>query len=95
MNIVQTWLVVGIPALLIVAALLVGRSQLRALLAYATLAATVVFFLLVPEDSISAGAIGLLGFVLAATGRGTEQDEVVPEHHETRRRFTVADPDAG
>ncbi len=91
MNLLQTWIIVGVPALLLAAACFVGSNQLRALVGYAILAATTVTFLLVPQDAFSAGAVGLIGFFIVATGRGTEQDLVAAEHHENRRRFTVND----
>lgn len=93
MNVVQSWIVVGIPALLAIAALFVGNSQVRALAGYAVLAATIVFFLAVPGDPFSAGLLGLIGFAAVASGRGQQGDLVAVEHHENRRRFTVARPD--
>ncbi len=89
MNILQTWLIVGVPALVVIASLFTGRSAVRALIGYAVLAITLVVFLVVPGDPLSAAAIGLIGFVLVATGRGTHTDEETPEHHEDRKRFTT------
>ncbi len=88
MNVLQAWLIVGVPSLIVVAALFVGRSATRALFGYLVLAGALIFFLAVPEDTISAAAIGLIGFFLVATGRGTEQDDA-PEHHENRKRYTT------
>lgn len=89
MNILQAWLIVGIPALVLVAALFVGRSAVRALFGYAALAATLVFFVVVPGDPISAAFIGLIAVFLVATGRGTGVDDEFPEHHEHRKRMTT------
>lgn len=88
MSVLQAWVIVGVPALLVIAALFVGRSATRALFGYLVLAATLIFFLTVPQDTISAAAIGLIGFFLVATGRGTDDDDA-PEHHEGRRRYTT------
>lgn len=93
MNSLQAWLIVGVPSLLVIAALFVGRSATRALVGYVLLAVTVIFFLAVPGDRVSAASIGLIAFLLVATGRGTESDDA-PEHHEGRRRWTTT-PSAG
>lgn len=89
MNILQSWLIVGVPALVAIAALFTGRSALRALIGYAVLASTLVFFLIVPGDPLSAAVIGLTAFLLVATGRGTHLDDETPEHHVNRKRFTT------
>lgn len=86
----QTWIVVGVPALLTISALLVGRSRWRAWAAYVVLAVAAALFAIVPGDPVSAAVIGLLGFFFVATGRG-ETDDQYAEHHEHRERFTVAD----
>ncbi|MFT5223990.1 MAG: hypothetical protein ACI867_002320 [Glaciecola sp.] len=88
MNSLQAWLIVGVPAIFVIASLLVGRSATRAMFAYLMLAGGVIFFLAVPADRVSAAAFGLLTFMLVATGRGTEQDDA-PEHHDNRRRYTT------
>ncbi len=88
MDTLQAWLIIGIPALVVTAALFVGRSATRALFGYLVVAATLIFFLTVPGDTFSAAAVGLIGFFLVATGRGTDEDEA-PEHHENRRRYTT------
>ncbi|MFP5309074.1 MAG: hypothetical protein ACLGIR_05790 [Actinomycetes bacterium] len=90
MTTLQTWLIVGIPALLTVLCLFVGRSQVRAWIGYAVIAATVVTFVTVPGDGLSAGAFGLVAALLVANGRGTHTDAEHPEHHQHRERFTVA-----
>lgn len=92
MDVLQTWIIVGIPGLIVTAALLVGRSQLRAIAGYVVLFALTATFLLVPEDIYSAAAVGLIGFLLVAMGRGMQPDQA-PEHHENRRRFTTAQHD--
>jgi hypothetical protein len=88
-NILQSWLIVGVPALVVIASLFAGRSAVRAMLGYAVLAVTVVFFVVVTGDAISAGLVGLVGAFLVATGRGTHTDDEFPEHHENRKRYTT------
>ena len=89
MDTLQTWIVIGVPALLTAAALLVGRSNVRVWLAYAVLAVATITFVVVPGDPLSAAACGLLAFALVAAGRGQNDDDY-PEHHENRKRFTTA-----
>lgn len=88
MNLLQAWLIVGIPALVVIAALFAGRSRVRAIGGYVVLAATLVFFLTVAGNLISSAAIGLIGVFLVATGRGTATDEA-PEEHQERKRYTT------
>lgn len=68
MNLVQVWLVVGIPTLAVGAALFLRRSPARALLGYAVLA---IGFVLVSVYHRPSGAVfgGLLALLYAA-GRG-------------------------
>ena len=87
MDVLQTWLIVGVPGLVIAAGLFAGRSQLRSMVGYLVLVAVVATFLLVPGDVISAACVGLIAFVLVALGRGMQAD-AEPEHHDTRDRFT-------
>ena len=89
MTVLQSWLVFGIPGLVLAAALFLGRSQRRAILGYLVLVDLVVAFLFIPRDTISAAAVGLIAFVLVANGRGTKLDEQAMEHHENRKRFTT------
>lgn len=89
MDLLQTWLIIGIPGLIVAAGLFTGRSLLRAWLGYAVLAALVGVFLFIPGDVISAAAVGLIIFLAVATGRGMQADKG-PNHHQTRRRFTTA-----
>lgn len=89
MNLLQAWLVVGVPGLLLLAGLLTGRSRFRAWLGYGVLASLLVVFGVLVGDVVSSAAIGLIGFVLVASGRGTHLDDDVPEHHENRKRFTT------
>lgn len=93
MDVLQSWLVVGVPGLIVVAGLFVGRSKPRAWIGYGVLALLVAFFLLVPTDVISAAFVGLVAVVLVATGRGTHSDDGYREHHEDRERFTTAAPE--
>lgn len=91
MDVLQTWIVVGVPGLLIATGLFVGTSRVRALGGFAVLLATLLAFLLVPGEPLSAAAIGLVLVVFVATGRGQGTDDQLPEHHEHRERFTVAE----
>ncbi|HEX9889373.1 MAG TPA: hypothetical protein VGA69_07830 [Nitriliruptorales bacterium] len=93
MNVLQSWLIVGIPGLVVLGALFVGRSPLRSALGYVALAALLVFFLIVPADTASAAAVGVVGALLVAAGRGGEIENE-PEHHQDVKRFTT-DPSAG
>ncbi len=89
MNVLQAWLLVGVPGLILVASLFVGHSRIRAYAGYAVLAALVGIFLTVDGGAISAGVIGLAAVGLVATAQGAEES-TEPEHHETRDRFTHA-----
>lgn len=91
MDVLQTWIVVGVPGLLLSAALFVGNSRVRALGGFAVLLATLLVFVLVPGDPLSAAAIGLVLVAFVANGRGQGTDDQLPEHHEHRKRFTVAE----
>lgn len=90
MTVVQAWLLLGVPGLIVVAALFVGRSRIRAWVGYGVLIALVAAFLTVDGGSIWAGLIGLVTVGLVATGRGSQQRDDGPEHHETRARYTHA-----
>jgi hypothetical protein len=95
-NLLQTWLVLGVPLLAVSVFLFIGRNKVMARMGYAGLALTVVLLLLVPQEggqgaAISAGLVGAIGFVFVATGRGTHTDDEHIEHHQGRRRFTTAD----
>lgn len=89
MDVLQTWLIIGVPGLIVAGALFAGRSQLRSLVGYLVLAILVVTFLTVPGDAFSAASVGLVTFFLVATGRGMQAD-TEPEQHENRRRYTTA-----
>jgi hypothetical protein len=71
----QAWLLVGAPALALVAGLFAGRSPTRAAFGYLVLALTFVFFLVVPESAVSAGILGTIAFLLVAAGRGQSEVE--------------------
>jgi hypothetical protein len=88
MDVVQTWLLVGVPGLCIAAALFVGRSVGRAWIGYAVLAALIVLFVITPGGSISAALIGAIAVVFVANGRGTSSDRAYREHHEERDKYT-------
>lgn len=89
MDVLQTWLLVGVPGLVIVGALFTGRSRLRAWIGYAALLAIVATFAFVAGDVLSAALVGLIAVVLVATGRGTNLDARYDEHHENRKRLTT------
>lgn len=91
MDVLQTWIVFGVPGLLLAAVLFVGNSRVRALGGFAVLLATLLVFVLVPGDPLSAAAIGVILMVFVANGRGQGTDDRLPEHHEHRKRFTVAE----
>ncbi len=90
MSLLQAWLLVGVPGLVVVAGLFVGRSRTRALIGYAVLLLLIAFFVTIPGGGYSAALVGLVGVVFVATGRGTRLDERYAEHHEERRRYTTA-----
>lgn len=90
MDLLQAWIVVGVPALVIAAGLFVGRSRERALLGYLVLLALMALFATVPGGGLSAALVGLVGVLFVATGRGTTLDARYQEHHQERRKYTVA-----
>lgn len=90
MDVLQTWILIGVPGLTITAALFVGHSLVRAWLGYAALAALIATFFLTPGGGLSAAALGAIAVVLVASGRGTQADRGYREHHEDRKRFTTA-----
>lgn len=90
MNLVQVWLLIGIPGLVIAAALFVGHGRARAVVGYLILVALLVLFTATSGGRSSAAAIGLIIVAAVATGRGTHLDAGRREHHRTRRRYTVA-----
>lgn len=90
MDVLQTWVVVAVPGLLVAAALFVGRSRVRAWIGYGVLAALIVTFFVTPGGGASAAVVGAIAVVFVASGRGTRIEQGVPEHHEHRERFTVA-----
>ena len=75
MSILQVWLVVGVPALVLACALFYGRSRLRTALGYVVLLAA--FGLMLTVDRGSAAVIGGIVALLYAAGRGgIVEDEV-------------------
>lgn len=84
MDVLQAWLVAGIPGLVVVGSLFAGRSATRTAIGYFALAGLLVFFLLVAEDTASAVAVGTAGVLLLAIGRGGPV-EAEPDHHERRK----------
>lgn len=89
MDLLQSWIVVGVPGLVLAAGLFVGRSRTRALMGYGVLLALMAYLFTVPGGGLSAALIGLVGVVFVATGRGTKLDTRYDEHHEQRRQYTV------
>lgn len=75
MSTLQAWLIVGIPALAVTAGLFAGRSVVRSTFGYLALALTFLFFLVYVDSPVSAGAIGVVFFMLVALGRGGDDVE--------------------
>lgn len=90
MDVLQAWLVVGVPGLVVAGSLFAGRSRPRAWIGYGVLAGLTAFFVLVPGDAASAALVGILAAMFVATGRGTHLDDRYFEHHQERRRLTTA-----
>lgn len=89
MSIVQTWLVVGVPVLVTVAALLVGGSPARARAAVGLLGLLAVVFATGPGGgSVSTAAVGLLAVLLVAGGR--LDGPPPPDPRAARRHLTTA-----
>lgn len=93
MNSLQAWLVVGVPGVVVAAALFAGHSAVRAALGYVVLVVTMAFFLLVPGDRVSGALVGMVAVLLLAAGRGFGPDARAPEHHQTRGRYTTSPRD--
>jgi hypothetical protein len=89
MDLLQLWIIIGIPVVVSAVVLLVGGSPVRARIAVGLLAAYAVVLAVMP---VAAGAsialIGLPVMVLIASGRleGPRR----PRHHEQRRGLTTA-----
>lgn len=89
MNLLQTWLIVGVPGLATALGLFAGRNKLRAWFGYGVLAVLVVLFATVPGDAISAAFVGMVAVAYLATGRGTSKDDEFTEHHQSRDTLTT------
>jgi O-antigen/teichoic acid export membrane protein len=94
-NLLQTWLILGVPLVAVSCYLFIGRDKTRARMGYGGLLAAILALLLLPEDggqgaAISAGLVGAIAFTFVATGRGTHVDDEFVEHHQDRRRYTTA-----
>lgn len=86
MTILQVWLVVGVPALVLACALFYGRSRVRTGLGYLVL--MVAFALMLTVDRGSAAVIGGVAALLYAAGRGgSAESEVIDSS-------TIAVPDS-
>jgi hypothetical protein len=99
LNLLQTWLILGVPLLAGSVYLFIGRNKTLARIGYVGLFALVLVLMFVPDAAgpgraISVGLVGAVAFTFVATGRGTQVDDEFVEHHEDRRRFTTADADA-
>lgn len=90
MDVLQSWLVVGVPGVIAVGVLFLGYSRTRAMLGYVVLIGLIAFFLTVPGDAASAAGLGFLLVAFVASGRGSAADDRHAEHHEERERFTSA-----
>jgi hypothetical protein len=90
MDLLQTWVTIGVPGLIVAGALFVGRSRLRAWIGYVVLGGVAAALALAPGGGASAVIVAVLAAGLVATGRGTYSDTGVAEHHEQRRTFTTA-----
>lgn len=90
MDVLQAWILIGVPGVVIAAACFVGRSAWRARLGYVVLAALLATFLVIPGGGVSAAIIGAIAVVFVANGRGTHLDRIAREHHQERSRFTTA-----
>ncbi len=90
MDVLQVWILIGVPGLVIAIALFVGRSVFRAWLGYGVLAALIATFFVTPGGGVSAAIIGALAVVFVANGRGTHRDRAYREHHEERGGYTTA-----
>lgn len=86
MSLLQAWVVVGVPGLVVVVALFVGHSQVRAFAGYGVLALLFAFFLFIGSGVYSALVVGAIAVGYLATGRGTGSSG--PEHHEQRHTYT-------
>lgn len=88
MDLLQAWVAVGLPALVVAGGLFTGRSRTRALVGYVVLLAVMAFLVTIPGGALSAAAVGVLGVAFVATGRGTVRDDRYREHHELRQEYT-------
>ena len=86
MSILQVWLVVGVPALVLACGLFYGRSRVRTALGYVVLLTA--FGLMLTVDRASGAVIGGIVALLYAAGRGgIVEDEVLDSS-------TIAVPDS-
>lgn len=72
MSVLQVWLVIALPALVVAAALFYGRSRLRSALGYVLL--LVAFGAVLTVDPGSAAVLGGFIALLYAAGRGGQTD---------------------
>lgn len=88
MNLLQAWVVVGVPGLIGVLALFAGRSQVRAFAGYGVLALLLAFFLAIESGVYSAVSVGVIAVGYLANGRGLASGG--KEHHQQRGQYTRA-----
>lgn len=81
MDVLQVWILAGIPALLLAAALFIGRSAWRSLLGYLVLA--IGFAAVASVDRASAVVFGGLLTLLYAAGRGGRLESEDPHVEDT------------
>lgn len=86
MDLLQSWVVVGVPGLVVAVGLFVGRSPVRARIGYGVLVALFAFFLFIENGVYSALLVGTVAVGYLANGRGLNAGE--PEHHQQRDQFT-------
>ncbi|HKJ56057.1 MAG TPA: hypothetical protein VJ978_08725 [Nitriliruptoraceae bacterium] len=88
MDVQQAWLLVGVPGLIVAAALFAGHDRLRALVGYAVLALVMATFLSIDGGALWGGLVGLIAVGLVATGRGSVEVDEQPEEQQVRDRWT-------
>lgn len=77
MSVLQAWLVIGIPGLVIGLAMFVARSPTRALVGYAAVIAA--FAGMAVVDRVSGAVFGAVLALLYAAGRGGQMEREQPQ----------------
>lgn len=86
MTVLQAWLIVGVPGLILAFSLFYGRSRVRGGLGYLALAVT--FGVLVTVDRASGALVGGIAALLYGAGRGGQAES------EGEDSSTIAVPDS-